>query len=128
MQVQGLAIRYRVKRDPRFRRRCSKILKGWDDDVELDLGWLVRRTLRTPWLIRGHERLAQANEGEISASWVIQVDLASGAAKLHTSRQVSLSPCQVILPAGYLVQLGYTISWKRKGCVIQREGTRYLLR
>ena len=32
--------------------------------------------------------------------------------------------CQVILPANYLVELGFTISWKRRGCKIRhpKEG------
>ena len=29
-------------------------------------------------------------------------------------------PCQVIIPAGHLVQLGYAITWKKKGSSIQR--------
>ena len=126
---------------------AAKILKGvslkacklpkWDLATEeepgtgLDLGWLVSAVASasdpTYALVDSGatNALRQAKEGEISAARVIQVDLASGAAELHISRHgtlLSLSLCQVILPAGYLVQLGYSISWKRKGCVIQRAG------
>ena len=62
---------------------------------------------------------------ELRGSRVIRVDLASGATELHVNRYgtlLSTSPCQVILPAGYLVQLGYTIAWKQKRCVIRRRG------
>ena len=102
-----------------------------DDNVELDLGWLVSAVASASdpsyALVDSGatNALRPAKEGEISAARVIQVDLASGAAELHISKQgtlLSLNPCQVILPAGYLVQLGYGISWKRKGCVIQKAG------
>ena len=35
---------------------------------------------------------------------------------------LSVRPCQTILPACYLVQLGFVIAWKKKGCVIRRRG------
>ena len=61
------------------------------------------------------EALRPARDGEISAARVIQVDLASGAAELISASKktlLSMIPCQVILPAGYLVQLGYSVSWR----------------
>ena len=67
--------------------------------------------------------LRQAKWGEIEVSRVIKVDLASGATELHVNKHgtlLSQSACQVIIPAGYLVQLGYTITWKHKGCLIRR--------
>ena len=69
--------------------------------------------------------LRPAKEGELREAKVIQVDLASGGTKLHINRWgtlLSASPCQVIVPAGYLVQLGFGLSWKKKGCVIRRKG------
>ena len=68
--------------------------------------------------------LRQAQEGELGGSRVIRVDLASGVTELHVNRfgtLLSQLPCQVIIPADYLVQLGYTIAWKKKGCTIQRD-------
>ena len=62
---------------------------------------------------------------ELQGCRVIKVDLASGVTELHVNHcgtLLSASPCQVILPAGYLVQLGFTIAWKPKGCVIRRPG------
>ena len=53
------------------------------------------------------------------------MDLASGVTELHINKcgtLLSSVPCQVIIPAGYLVQLGFTIAWKWKGCVIRRRG------
>ena len=52
--------------------------------------------------------LRPADSEELKGSRVIRVDLASGAAELHVNRQgtlLSATPCQVILPAGYLVQM-----------------------
>ena len=69
--------------------------------------------------------LRPAREGELSEARVIRVDLASGGTELHVNRcgtLLSTSPCQVIVPAGYLVQLGFHIAWKKKGCVIRRGG------
>ena len=69
--------------------------------------------------------LRPAKEGELREAKVIQVDLASGGTELHINRcgtLLSASPCQVIVPAGYLVQLGFGLSWKKKGCVIRRKG------
>ena len=84
----------------------------------LDLGWLVGAVGASDHAFAlvdsgATNALRQAKEGELSAARVIQVDLASGAAELHISPHgtlLSVGPCQVILPTGYLVQLGYTIS------------------
>ena len=67
--------------------------------------------------------LRPAREGEIGGSRIIRVDLASGAVDLHVNEHgtlLSQTECQVIVPAGYLVRLGYDIVWKRKGCLIKR--------
>ena len=67
--------------------------------------------------------LRQAKDQEIGGSRVIRVDLASGMTELHVNRfgtLLSPVPCQVIIPAGYLVQLGYATTWRKKGCCIQR--------
>ena len=69
--------------------------------------------------------LRPAREQELQEAKVIKVDLASGGTELHINKYgtlLSLGPCQVILPAGYLVMLGFTIGWKKKGCVIRRKG------
>ena len=55
--------------------------------------------------------------------------MASGGTELHVNRYgtlLSTAPCQVIVPAGYLVQLGFSIAWKKKDCVIKRGGERPL--
>ena len=58
---------------------------------------------------------------------MIRVDLASGGTDLRITEHgtlLHLGPCQVILPASYLVELGYSINWKRQGCKIRhpRDG------
>ena len=63
--------------------------------------------------------LRPAREGELAEAQVIKVDLASGMTELQGTL-LSASPCQVIVPAGYLIQLGYSIAWKKKGCVIKQ--------
>ena len=66
--------------------------------------------------------LRPAGEEELSEGRVIRVDLASGVADLRINAHGTLlhaGPCQVILPANYLVQLGFSIVWKRKGCRIK---------
>ena len=73
--------------------------------------------------------LRPAEEGELQGARLIKVDLASGGTELHVNQYgtlLSTAPCQVIVPAGYLVQLGFSIAWKRKGCVIKRGGERPL--
>ena len=59
---------------------------------------------------------------ELQGSRVIHVDLASGTTQLRINDYGTLltdGPCQVIVPAGYLVELGYAITWKRKGCCVR---------
>ena len=97
-----------------------------------DLGWLVSAITSASdqafapvdsGATNAWRQARDGRDGEISAAGVIQVDLASGAAELHINQWgtlLSAGPCQVIIPAGHLVQLGFTISWRRKGCIIQR--------
>ena len=69
--------------------------------------------------------LRPAREEELKEARVIKVDLASGVTELHINRHgtlLSSVPCQVIIPAGYLVRLGFSIAWKKRGCVIKRRG------
>ena len=69
--------------------------------------------------------LRPAREEELKEARVIKVDLASGVTELHINRHgtlLSSVPCQVIIPAGYLVRLGFSIAWKKRGCVIRRRG------
>ena len=59
---------------------------------------------------------------ELRGAESIRVDLASGVTELHVNEYGTLlSPvdCQLILPAGYLVSMGYRISWGKKGCRIR---------
>ena len=66
--------------------------------------------------------LRPAGEEELSGSRVIRVDLASGVTDLRINPHGTLlhvGPCQVILPANYLIELGFSITWKRKGCRIK---------
>ena len=69
--------------------------------------------------------LRSATLQELEGARKIKVDLAAGGTHLHINEHgtlLSAQPCQVILPAGYLVQLGFSITWRRKGCVIKRRG------
>ena len=66
--------------------------------------------------------LRPAEAEELRAGKVIRVDLASGTTELRINEFGTLlhgGQCQVILPASYLVDLGYSISWKRKGCTVK---------
>ena len=66
--------------------------------------------------------LRPASTEEIEGCRVIRVDLASGGTELRINSQGTLlhvGRCQVILPASYLVSLGYGISWRKKGCRIR---------
>ena len=66
--------------------------------------------------------LRPAEDQELEGCRVIRVDLASGGTDLRINGYGTLlhvGPCQVILPASYLVDLGYFISWKKKGCKIK---------
>ena len=68
--------------------------------------------------------LRPAEPHELESSQVIKVDLASGATELHINSQgtlLSTSPCQVIVPAGYLIQMGFVIVWKNGRCVIKKR-------
>ena len=63
-----------------------------------------------------------ASSEELREAKSIRVDLASGVTELHVNEfGTLLSPvdCQLILPAGYLVHMGYRISWGKKGCRIR---------
>ena len=62
--------------------------------------------------------------GEADHRKVIRVDLASGGTELRINDFGTLlhkGDCQVILPASYLVDLGYNISWKRGGCKVKHR-------
>ena len=66
--------------------------------------------------------LRPAAEEELSSGRAIRVDLASGMAELRINSYGTVlhaGPCQVILPANYLIQLGFSIVWRRKGCRIK---------
>ena len=101
----------------------------------IDYGWLVSAVMSASdphyALIDSGatNALRQAESHELQSSQVIKVDLASGATELHVNEQgtlLSASPCQVILPAGYLVQMGFAITWKKGNCVIKRRDQRPL--
>ena len=69
--------------------------------------------------------LRPATVQELEVARKIKVDLAAGGTYLHINEHgtlLSSQPCQVILPAGYLVQLGFAITWRKKGCIIKRKG------
>ena len=69
--------------------------------------------------------LRPARDDELKEARVIKVDLASGVTELHINKcgtLLSSAPCQIMIPAGYLVQLGFSIVWKKRGCVIRRRG------
>ena len=69
--------------------------------------------------------LRPSRADELESAQLIKVDLASGSSQLHVNRfgtLLSEQPCQIILPAGYLVQLGFSITWKKKGCIVKRRG------
>ena len=69
--------------------------------------------------------LRPATSQELEGARRIKVDLAAGGTHLHINEHgtlLSAQPRQVILPAGYLVQLGFSITWRKKGCVIKRRG------
>ena len=68
--------------------------------------------------------LRPATGKELSSSRTIKVDLASGVTQLHVNQHgtlLSASPCQVTIPAGYLVQLGFSILWKKTSCSMKRK-------
>ncbi|CAE7227612.1 unnamed protein product [Symbiodinium necroappetens] len=119
--------------------KATKLLKGValravHVDPELDLSWL-RSALTSAsdpnyCLIDSGatNALRPASAGELEACKVIKVDLVSGTTELRINIYGTLlhgGTCQVILPASYLVDLGYTISWKKKGCRVKhaKQGT-----
>ena len=60
--------------------------------------------------------LRPAAPQELEKATRIKVDLASGETYLHINEQgtlLSTRQCQVILPAGYLVHLGFAITWRK---------------
>ena len=66
--------------------------------------------------------LRPAKPEELLECRKIRVDLASGEAELSINNQGTLlhgGGCQVILPANYLIELGYTIAWRKKGCRVK---------
>ena len=63
--------------------------------------------------------LRPATTEELRTCRVIRVDLASGATDLRVNEHGTLlhdGHCQVVIPAGYLIEMGYAIQWRRKGC------------
>ena len=117
---------------------AAKLLKGVSlkplriDDPELDLSW-IRSALTSAsdpsyCLVDSGatNALRPACEQELQGCRVIHVDLASGGTDLRVNSCGTLlhaGQCQVILPANYLIELGFSISWKRKGCKIRRSRT-----
>ena len=100
-------------------------------DLGIDQGWLMSAmsSVSDPLFALvdsgATNALRPAEEGEISRAREICVDLASGTTKLHVNEYgtlLSTGSCQVILPACYLVQLGFIITWKKKSCAIRRKG------
>ncbi|CAE7427987.1 GIP [Symbiodinium sp. CCMP2592] len=68
--------------------------------------------------------LRPAGPGEADNCRVIRVDLASGGTELRVNAQGTLlhnGGCQVILPASYLVDLGYSICWRRGSCKVKHR-------
>ena len=112
---------------------ATRLLKGvslkvLQVDEEVDLAW-VRSALTN---VSNPEfclvdsgatnALRPASEQELGKCRVIHVDLASGGTELMINECGTLlhtGPCQVILPANYLVQLGFSIVWRRRGCRIK---------
>ena len=122
---------------------AAKLLKGVslkhvsvtdiDDELQewgIDRGWLISAVNsasdgRFALIDSGATNaLRPAVASELESARRIKVDLASGGTHLHINEHgtlLSAQPCQVILPAGYLVCLGYSIVWKKKGCIIKRK-------
>ena len=66
--------------------------------------------------------LRPASAAELHGCRIIHVDLASGGTDLRINSHGTLlhaGHCQVILPANYLVELGYSITWRRRGCKVR---------
>ncbi|CAE6948457.1 GIP [Symbiodinium sp. CCMP2592] len=112
---------------------ATRLLKGVSlkvlrVDDEVDLAW-VRSALTNAsnpdfCLVDSGatNALRPASDQEIGTCRTIHVDLASGGTELLINESGTLlhsGPCQVILPASYLIQLGFSIVWKRRGCRIK---------
>ena len=105
------------------------------DELGIDKGWLLSAVAsasdpRFALVDSGATNaLRPADAGELQHAHEIRVDLASGVANLHVNRHgtlLSKAPCQVIIPAAYLVKLGFALSWSRRGCTIKRRGKKPL--
>ncbi|CAE7537698.1 RE1 [Symbiodinium sp. CCMP2592] len=118
---------------------AAKLLKGVTlkplriEDDGLDLTWLrsALTSASDPMFCLvdsgATNALRPASDQELKGAKSIRVDLASGVTDLRVNDYGTLlhgGPCQVILPANYLVELGFSISWKRNGCKIKhpKEG------
>ena len=110
---------------------AAKLLKGVSlrtVHVDLDLSW-VRSAITSAsdpnyCLVDSGatNALRPASPEELRECQTIRVDLASGETELRINSQgtlLHLGVCQVILPANYLVDLGYSISWRKRGCKIK---------
>ena len=97
-------------------------------DVRVDSSWLLS-AITSPSDLSfalvdsgATNALRPAGEGELNLGRPISVDLASGVTELRINECGTLlhaGQCQVILPAGYLIELGFSISWRKKGCKIR---------
>ena len=105
--------------------------RGLDSDVEIDSSWLLSAISgpadKSFALIDSGatNALRPASECELSGGRVIKVDLASGVTELRINECGTLlhsGPCQVIIPAGYLIDLGYSLTWKKRGCKVRHPG------
>ena len=101
---------------------------GEVEDVQIDRSWLLSAITGpsdTNFALvdsGATNAFRPACEVELKRGKPISVDLASGVAELRINDCGTLlhaGQCQVILPAGYLIELGFTISWKKKGCAIR---------
>ena len=112
---------------------ATKLLKGVSlraIRVESDIDWSWIRSALTSasdpeyCLIDSGatNALRPASDRELESCRVIRVDLASGGTDLRINDFGTLlhrGQCQVILPASYLVELGYVLSWRRRGCRVK---------
>ena len=107
-------------------------IEGEDSDGALDLGidssWLLSAIMAPSDLgfalvdSGATNALRPAGPGELDMGRLIKVDLASGVAELRINNGGTLlhaGPCQVIIPAGYLIGLGCSITSKKWGCRIK---------
>ena len=111
---------------------AAKLLKGVSIRAlgvdELDLSWVcsaLTSVSDTAYCLvdsGATNALRPADRMELDACRVIKVDLASGTTELRVNDYGTLlhsGACQVIIPAAYLIELGFSISWRRKGCRIK---------